>query len=343
MRTTSVLNTPLPNCAFQNRQLSLFQEFFANGDEREHVSNTIEFWDSVPRYSVSRQAMARMRDATGRLEILNVIFHCSGKPFKAAIRPARIDKIDYYPSAGEELVEEALRKIAAQQSNGFHEPAQRSGVVFTLYQLREELGKSGHARSYAEIVQSLDILNMASIEIRGGEKMKGFERSAYFPRLSAVSRSDYDQDHSARWYVQFHPMVTESIDKLSYRQFNYQQLMKHNTQLARWIHRQLILKYTFATITNHFEMRYSTIYRDSGILSNYSRERQARDACDDSVKELETQKILMRIVRKVELGARGKVLDVVYDLYPTPVFVREVKAANARKKRPIELSTSPLL
>jgi len=331
-------DAPLSSLAFQNRQLSLFQSFFANGD-KDHMSNTIEFWDSVPRYSVSRQAMARMRDATGRLEILNLMFHCGGSSFMAAIRPARIDKVDYYPSAGEELVEEALRKIAAQQSNGFHEPVQRSGVVFTLYQLREELRRSGHARSFEEIKQSLDILNLASIEIRGGEKMKGFERSAYFPRLSAVSRSDYDQDHSARWYVQFHQMVTESIDninnidKLSYRQFNYQQLMKHNTQLARWIHRQLILKYTFACMTKPFDMRYSTIFRDSGMLSNYLRERQARDACDFSVKELETQKILARIDRKEELGARGKVIDVVYALYPTPIFVREVKAANARKSR----------
>lgn len=334
MKPAPSLNTPLPNGAFQNRQLLLFQEFFANGGEREHVSNTIEFWDSVPRYSTSRQAMARMRDATGRLEILEATFNCNLKPFKAVIRPARIDKVDYYPSANEELVEEALRKIAVQQNHGFHEPEQRSGVVFTLYQLREELRKSGHSRSYEEIVQSLDILNLASIEIRGGEKMKGFERSAYFPRLSAVSRSDYDQDHSARWYVQFHPMVTESIDKLTYRQFNYQQLMKHATQLARWIHRQLILKYIFASITKPFEMRYSTIYRDSGMLNNYSRERQRREACDYSIQELVAQKILTRINREEEAGARGKILDVVYVLHPTLAFVKEVKAANARKNSP---------
>jgi hypothetical protein len=332
MRTTSVLDAPLHPGAFQNRQLSLFQSFFANGEKKEHVSNTIEFWDSVPRYSVSRQAMTRARDLTGRLDILELTFHCNGKPFKAVIRPARIDKVDYYPSASEELVEEALRKIAAQQSHGFHEPEQRSGVAFTLYQLREELRKRGHARSYSEIVQSLDILSLAFIEIRGGEKMKGFERSAYLPRLSAVSRSDYNQDASARWYVQFHPLVSASIDKLTYRQFNYDQLMQHSTQLARWIHRQLILKYTFASITKPFEMRYSTICRDSGMLSNYSRARQARDACDYSAKELETQRILMRIDRKEELGVRGKVLDIVYILHPSSSFVQEVKAANARAK-----------
>jgi len=326
-------DAPLSSLAFQNRQLSLFQSFFANGEAKEHVSNTIEFWDSVPRYSISRQAMTRLRDSIGRLDPLELTFHCNEKHFKAVIRPARLDKVDYYPSANEELVEEALRKIASQQSHGFHEPAQRSGVAFTLHQLREELRKSGHARSYAEIVQSLDILSLAFIEIRGGEKMKGFERSAYLPRLSAVSRADYDQDASAKWYVQFHPLVSASIDKLTYRQFNYQQLMQHSTQLARWIHRQLILKYTFASMTKPFEMRYSTIYRDSGMLSNYSRADSRRNACDCSMAELVTQKILTKIDRKEVLGARGKVIDIVYILHPTTTFVKEVKAASARKGR----------
>ena len=332
MRTTSVLNAPLKNGAFQNRQLALFQEFFANGDARRQVSNSIEFWDSVPRYSVSKQAMAKLRDANGRLDIRETSFDCGSKSFKVVIRPARIGQMDYYPSANEELVEEALRKIAVLQNQGFHEPDLRSGVVFTLYQLREELRQSGHARSYTEIVESLDILNLSSIEIRGGEKMKGFDRSPYFPRLSAVTRTDFDHDRNSKWYVQFHPMVTASIDSFTYRQFNYRQLMQHSTQLARWLHKQLVLKYIFASITNPFEMRFSTISRDSGMLSNYSREDSRREACDFSMSELETQKILYRVDRKEVKGVRGKVLDVLYILHPTPLFVQEMKAANARAR-----------
>ena len=39
------------------------------------------------------------------------------------------------------------------------------------------------------------------------------------------------------WAVQFHPLVTGSIDKVTYRQFNYDALMKHTSQLARWLTR----------------------------------------------------------------------------------------------------------
>ena len=35
-----------------------------------------------------------------------------------------------------------------------------------------------------------------------------------------------DADPSMRWAAQFHPLVTRSIDQVSYRQFNYQRLMR---------------------------------------------------------------------------------------------------------------------
>ena len=49
----------------ENQQLNHFQKFLCNTDgEREHLSNAIDLWDNVPRYSVSRQAMdaARIND-----------------------------------------------------------------------------------------------------------------------------------------------------------------------------------------------------------------------------------------------------------------------------------------
>ena len=152
--------------AFTSRQLDLFRAFLCNGVvEHDRLSNAIDLWDSIPRYSVSRRAMDKARKAQGMLPLLKVDFHYKGSPFKAVIRPARIEQKDgttkeYYPSANEELVEDALRKIAADQQSGFFDkPNYRSGVVFSLHMLREELKHRGHTRSYQEIVLSLDILS----------------------------------------------------------------------------------------------------------------------------------------------------------------------------------------
>lgn len=344
----------LPPEVFQDRQLNLFQKFLCNTpSERQKLSNSIELWDAVPRYSMSRQAMAKMRDEHGNLPLLQLDFEYRGAKFNVSIQATQIQEKDengnpvktidgrpkttaYYPSANEELVEEALRKLAVDQEAGFHSSAKfQSGVVFSLYQLREELRHRGHARSFEEIKLSLEILSGSNIQLFAStatSKSKPFAKSPYLPVMAGVTRDDLKIDPDVKWMVQFHPFITESINKLSYRQFNYQQLMSHTTQLARWIHKQLILKYTFASKVKLFEIRYSTIKRDSAMLGAYTRSRKAQEACDISMNELVEHGVLTDLDRRVELGARGKILDIVYTLNPSSEFVAEVKAANKRQE-----------
>jgi hypothetical protein len=151
---------------FENRQLNLFQSFLCNTDEqRDQLSNAIDLWDNVPRYSVSRQAMTKARIEGRFLEEHTTTFQHKGRSYSRTIFPARVVDLDgksrdYYPSATEELIEQALRKLAVEQQAGyFDKPNYRSGVVFTLYALREELKKRGHTRSYYEIVLALNVLS----------------------------------------------------------------------------------------------------------------------------------------------------------------------------------------
>src|ERR1700722_18373169 len=47
---------------FENQQLNLFQTFLCNTEEEQgQLSNAVDLWDSVPRYSTSRQAMTKAR------------------------------------------------------------------------------------------------------------------------------------------------------------------------------------------------------------------------------------------------------------------------------------------
>lgn len=327
--------------AFANKQLDIFQNLYANTDQQiSAASNLIDLWDSVPRYSISQLAMNKMRDDKGRLDLLEIPFNHRQSNFKAIIQPALIQEekngvkstVSYYPSANEELIEEALRKLATIQQMGFHEPMKRSGVVFTIHQLREELTLRGHARSFDQITKSLNILAKSNIEIEGLSRQKLFNKiNNYLTNVTSVTRADLAEDPNAKWHVQFHPLVTDSIDKITYRQFNYQQLMSHSTQLARWLHKYLVTKYTMASKMKPFEMRYSTIKRDSAMLSGYKVDRQAIAACDFSMEELKTQKIASEIKRNATTGARGKILDVVYTIMPTLDFIAEVKLANARQ------------
>jgi len=324
---------------FGNAQLSLFQNFMCNTDEeRQRFSNAIDLWDSVPRYSVNRQAMTKARANEKFLDNHQVTFHYRGRTYTSTISPARVTDLDgkvrdFYPSATEELVEDALRKLAIEQQAGFFDkPNYRSGVVFSIYALREELRMRGHSRSYQEVRLALDILSGSIIEITSQDEEKGevLIKAPYLPSLVAASRSKLRDDPKAKWAVQFHPLVTGSIDKVTYRQFNYHAMMSHSTQLARWLHKQLVLKYTFADQLKPFEMRYSTIKRDSALLGGYSRERDAIEAVVAAFSELQQRDILASYERKDVTGPRKKILDSVITIWPSFEFIREAKAANKR-------------
>jgi hypothetical protein len=245
--------------------------------------------------------------------------------------------MEYYPSAREELIEHALRRLAAEPPAGFYDhPEQRSGLVFTLYRLRQELAKQNHAMTYKDLAEGLDVLSLGAIDIETNDDadplgIRHFGRSTYFPKLAGVRRDDLEKNPEAKWYVEFNPFVTASIDKVAYRQFNYQRLMKCRTQLARWLISQLVLKYTAAAITNSFEMRFRTIKRDSGLLEGYRQQRQAVAALDDAWKDLKKLGALYLFEKVEHRGSREKLEDVTYTLFPSREFAAEQKAANRRQ------------
>lgn len=340
---------PPTEADFKGNQLDLFRSFLCNNNnERDRLSNTFDLWDSIPRYAMSRQQMNKIREEKGFLPLQHVSFQYRQKPYEVRIQAARIydektkTETDYYPSANEELIEDALRKIAAEQRNGFFDkPNFRSGVVFTLYMLREELKQRGHSRSYQQIILSLYILSGSSIDMRSMESKEAFQRYSYFSAMTAVSREQLEQDPNAKWMVQFNPLVTQAIDTLTYRQYNYAQMMNHQTQLARWIHKLLSLKFTFASLAAPFEIRYSTIKRDSALLNNYTRERDAIAALDAALNELKTGGVLMKVEKHEIRGGRGKLEDVAYTLTAAMAFIAEMKAANKREKLAVENKDEP--
>jgi hypothetical protein len=354
-RTLYTGHSPLQpeNSDFSHIRLSQFQTFLCNSEsEREKLSNTVEFWDGIPRYSVTRRAQNALRDEkTGSLPVYKLEFNFQREAFVAEIRPAKLMgagpdgetiSIEYYPSSREEIIEEALRKIASQQSYGFlcQFPEDASGVAFSLYELRAELASRGHTLSYAEITESLYILNFSSINIyKKGEPQKAGIASPYIPILAHATRERVNADPGTRWIVHFHPFITKGILELQYRQFNYELMMSLPNQLTRWLHKYICMKFTAASMTAPpFELHYKTIKRDSGLFKG-KKERNFYEDLARALEELKGKGVLAAWRKSVLTGPRGKVLDITYYLTASAEFIKEVKAAN---KRQAEIATAAL-
>jgi hypothetical protein len=93
------------------------------------------------------------------------------------------------------------------------------------------------------------------------------------------------------------------------------------------------MKFTFAAIGKTFKMMFSTIQRDSALLSGYKETRQAVVAVVESFEELKKSGLLLDFEKGNEVrGPRNKLEDVEFILTPSHDFVREVKAANKRRQ-----------
>jgi len=148
-------------------QLTLWQTFLPGDPKTEDYSNTVELYDAVPKYFASKKRMAEQRQDGRFLNSLKQPFRHKGKDYVVKITPARIEEKDgsekeYYPSWREELVEEALKKVACDQLNGVYLNGV-AGVQFTLYELRKELKCRGHDMHLDDLLKSLMICRRAHI------------------------------------------------------------------------------------------------------------------------------------------------------------------------------------
>ena len=319
-------------------QLSLFQTFLPDEDK---YSNTIELYDAIPKYYSSKH-MTLQRKLDTYLPALCRAFEHKKESYKLTIRPARIvykdeSEREYYPSFQEELVEEALRKMACDRLNGVFLNDQ-AGVQFTLYELQKELRARGHAVNLPDLLQSLKICNLSSLSVERADGTAVIQ-SAIFPALLVVGKEDWlKKPKQARCYVQFNPLVTASINHLSYRQYDYLTYMSYKHRLARWLHKRMAHNYVQASMMELYSISMNTILRDSGAYRSPRANNNAREI-ENALDELKSKQVLMAYKKAVKRGARNKIVDVMYEMRPDFHFIDEMKKANGRSKKIAQVSS----
>jgi hypothetical protein len=320
-------------------QYDLFCTFHG---EPADLSNTVELWDAIPKYVVTARKQAWDAVKATRLPLYKQEFHYTPQPRQAGnvqhlqvtITPARFEEpdeseilrlVEAYPSATEELVEEAIRKIFADQVSGGLD-AKAARVHFTLGMVHRELKARGKTRSYTQIIRSLRIMSACNIMIAPVSGGRAIVSSAIFSNLAGVSRKDWLADSDSRFMVTFNDLMHAAITNLSFRQLNYKTLMALKSPLARWVFKRLSHEYINASLMTPYTVYLSSITRDCGyIIEAKLSHRAAR--LDAALAELEAAKVILG-VRKDKTSTAEP--DYHYTLTPNPHFITTVKAANSR-------------
>ena len=317
------------------KQLCLFSNFLENpGDE---LSNTVEIWHSIPKYIVTPAEANKLRNPDGTAQPFEHLHNYKDREgndvsMKVVIHPALIQQEDgsykaFFPNASEEIMEEVLKKIFIKQNYGIHNAEKKaSWVKFSKSMLRNELAKRNHGRTYKAISHTLEVMSMCNISVfKDGKKVYS---GGIISEYVAVDRKEYIKDTDTFHYARLPVFISEGINTLQYRQFNYKKLMCCKGQLSRWLYHRMINNYTQASILNTYHIAFTTIKSSSGLLMSKD-DRRNRLKIINALEELKTEQVITTYKIKETMLGR-KIVDVIYTITPHYRFEQEQKAANKR-------------
>ncbi len=318
-----------PEQPIQSIQYSLYSQFVSN--DVSEVSNTVEIWESIPKYLFTPKLMEKLRTVDGLANPYKWEYSYKGIPCAVKIQPALIEQKDgrykaFFPSVSEELVEEALKKILTEQGGGIHDPKNvETWIRFSLSMIQKELKSRGRTRDRNEIKHAIEVLNKCILSFfqNGKEIWSG----SILQDLVTVGRDDYLADTNAHHVARLPLFISHAINQLEYRQFNYDRLMSFNEQLTRWIYKRLIHRFTYASLISDYHFLYSDL-RGSGLLQQAT-EAKNRTKVISALDELIRGGALMRYEPSERKEGR-KIIDIKYTVFPSLEFVKEQKAANKR-------------
>lgn len=308
---------------------------------RDPYSHTIELYDAIPKYVWGNQNRIHGKF----LDPIVRDFKHKGFDYQATITPAAVANKEgefkyYFPSQREELLEDALRKMASDGKGVYLEDKEgtdeypMASVVFTLYELQQELKRMGHTYSLDQIKEGLSVCSNTGITLKGGDGTTSIT-TTLFETLGLESKQDVGNGKKTRCFVRFNLLVTQSIRKKNYRLLNYDTCMSYRRALARWFHKRMAHNYKQAGLTTPYSINLTTVIRDSGIGASVrlaSALQRVETALDEMIEKGTV--LSFEIERSYERSSSGqnKFSDAQITLTPGHTFVQDAIRANSSFK-----------
>jgi len=329
----------------ESPQLDLFMIPDVSGSPKRY-SNTIEVYDALPKYIWDSK---REFDPNDPDKVLQIQRSCTVRKhrYDIILRPAIIERrvkpkeraekgdieiLLIYPGSREAIVEDVLRKIAVDGNASMHQ--ENAGVIFTLYQVQQELQKIGRKYSIVEIKEALAVCRGCTLicTTEDGEVLVDGGLLSWY---ALSTRKDWKLKGSdAKCAAAFNPLVTRSILDTTYRKYNYSLGKSFKSDLAEFIHKRMSHYWGNADDTHPYTPKLVSFLSGSprGLSPRMPENQRAmKTALDLLVKH----EIILYYESVPEKKGR-QVVNVSYTIYPHPKFVAAMKDANRHQKLIIE-------
>jgi len=299
-------------------------------DDRR-LTNTIALWDVAPR-GVFRHS-DDLRDGKS-LRLIQRSFVYAGGVYKVILTPARFvsgsGDVEKYPGEREQLVEEVIRQIAVQRNRlALQGDKGDVGVSFTIYEVQKELERTGHAFSHVEIVEALNILHMSRVEIirlvddGSGKPKERVVSGTTFPMLVWANRSSAE----AQTTVSFNWLVSQALMALSFRQMDYETLMRMPGPIERWLYRAINHDVFFSRNNQPLHIMLATEIIDGCGMTRRKRLRDSLRRVSEALAWLKTEGLIADFTTRDILDGQRKV-DVEYTVTPTQSLADQMAKSN---------------
>ena len=350
---------PGSNVARQSHQFDFFTEFFTNTGSVEKYGNTIWAWDSIPKFSYTKNRIAKLRerelldpeDPNFRKEaapdtmVYTIDEKIKGKKYvtdyEVTVTPAQVRDAEgnwqiCWPGRTEQKVSLAIDKLFADQLYGFHGKdgtnTTESWVKFTYRGLQKVLDEEfGVKMSIARLKRSIKIMLGVKLEVKArGDQRINYNGSIFTEAVEGMhDREDYlDKNHDALCALHMPAIVTKCVDQLRYRQYNTEPIKHYKSQLAIYIYQRLVDKYSYANTFKTHTLKYTSLKSCSHLLnaaSESSNRKEVIKALDELVKE-----DVLLSYDIVEEKTKGVITEVTYTVQSAPRFSAEQVDANKR-------------
>ncbi len=316
-------------------QMELFEALLP---AEKHFSNTIEFYDFCPKYVYWR--IERLQDKF--LDRIEREFECRGATYRLSIDPAKIKDSDgvvrdYFPGVVEELVEDALRKLAVDGHGLFLDD--QAAVTFTLYELQQELAKTGHTYALEQIKKALMVCIGTTIHLTTQTGETVFS-DHLFETVGLNTREDWKgQGKKTKAFVRFNSLVTKSIKEGTWRQFNYEISMRFKHVVSRQLNKRMSHNFTQANLAANYSISLSTMLRDFGLTAYaYIRDnlRYVTKALDEMVEKHVIRGYEIKNVYDAE--RKNKLVDAMIEIKPDFNFADQIIKANIKQREVRQLT-----